>query len=222
MQWNARGMIGKWPEVKPVLVEKAHDIICIQETHFLPTDHYDFRLFNYTLYNAYSLGDRRQGGVCIYAHNTHPHFQVPLTTTLQAVACSVKVGHLRLCVCSVYLPPNETLAYRDLNNLISQLPQPFVICTDANSRHFMWGADRCDSRGNTWERIIRQHALNVLNDGQPTRLDEYTGLWSHIDLTLTSSNIGQYMMWKTDSDLYSSDHCPIYIHCDFADRGIRN
>ena len=73
-------MVGKWPEFKPVLVDKAHDVICIQETHFLPTDNYDFRLLHYTLYNGYSNAARRQGGVCIYIDNKHPHFQVHLTT----------------------------------------------------------------------------------------------------------------------------------------------
>ena len=220
MQWNARGMIGKWAEVKPVLVDKAHDVICIQETHFLPTDNYDFRLHDYTLYNGYSNADRRQGGVCIYVGNRHPHFQVQLTTPFQTVACSVKVGRHRFFICSLYLPPTDPLTYRDLYDLVAQLPRPFIICTDANSRHLMWGADRCDSRGNTWERVIRQFALNVLNDGQPTRLDEYTGLWSHIDLTLSSSCLGPYMQWDTDTDLYSSDHCPIYIHCDINEPAI--
>ena len=160
MQWNARGMIGKWPEIKPVLAEKAHNIICIQETHFLPTDEYDFRLPHYTLYNGYSSVDRRRGGVCIYAANKFPHFQINLDTDLQAVACSVKVGRYRLCICSLYLPPNETLTHRSLDLLLNQLPSPFIVCTDANSRHFMWGADRCDSRGNIWERIIRKRAIN--------------------------------------------------------------
>ena len=207
-------MISKWAEVKPMLTEKDTDVICLQETHFLPTDQYDFRLHNYTIFNAYANTDRRQGGVCIYVKNDHPHFQKTLNTTLQAVACSVKVGRTRLCVCSLYLPPAEPITFQDINNLICQLPQPFVICTDANSRHTMWGADRCDPRGIIWERIIQQHALHILNDGCPTRLDEYTGLWSHIDITISTHNIGQYLTWCTDNDLYSSDHCPIQITYD--------
>ena len=45
-----------------------------------------------------------------------------------------------------------------------------------------------------------------------TRLDEYTGLWSNIDVTVASSSIGQLLQWETDNDLYSSDHLPIYVH----------
>ena len=207
-------MIAKWPEIKPLLVEGAADIMCFQETHFLATDEYDFRLPNYTLYNGFSDSNRRQGGVCIYVSNNFPHFQVTLTTTLQALACSVRIGRSRLCFCSLYLPPTDTFTLPDLTNLINQLPQPFVLCADANSRHLMWGSDRCDTRGNIWERVIRQNALYLLNDGCPTRLDEYTGLWSHIDITVATSSLGQYLDWHTDSELHASDHCPIYITYD--------
>ena len=214
MQWNCRGVISKWPEIKPVLLDKGCDVICLQETHFLPTDQYDFNLNNYTVYNHFHPELRRQGGVCIYSSNAIPHFQLNINSPLQAVACSVRVGTTRLSICCLYLPPNERLLLHELLDLLSQLPPPFIICTDANSRHFLWGADRCDSRGNIWEQVIRSESLHVLNDGCPTRLDDFSGLWSHIDITLSSCDIGQYLEWQTDDDLHSSDHCPIYVMCD--------
>ena len=100
MQWNCRGLIAKWPEIKPLLVEGAADIKCFQETHFLATDEYDIRLPDYTLYNEFSDSDRRQGGVCIYVSNNFPHFQVPLTTTLQAIAYSLLIDRSRRCIYS--------------------------------------------------------------------------------------------------------------------------
>ena len=218
MQWNCRGLISKWAEVKPFLAEKSSDAMCIQETHFLPADQYDFRINNYTIFNCYSNDNIRKGGACIYIKNDYPHFQVQLNTSLQAVACSVRIGRMRVTICSLYLPPNESFLYADLNDLTSQLPQPYIMCSDANSKHFLWGSDRCDRRGGIWEQLIRQHALNVLNTGCPTRLDDYTGLWSHIDITLSTSDIGQYMEWRTDDDLCSSDHCPIYVSCDLNER----
>ena len=44
MQWNARGLISKWPIVKPFFMDMQCDVMCIQETHFLPVDFYDFGL----------------------------------------------------------------------------------------------------------------------------------------------------------------------------------
>ena len=141
-----------------------------------PSDNYDFNLFNYTAYNCYSVTNTRQGGACIYLSNKWPHFQVELNTELQAVACSARIGPTRLTICSVYLPPIDRVTVIDLNNLISQLPQPFILCSDANSRHFLWGADKCDQRGNLFEQVVRRYALHVANNGCPTRMDEYTGL----------------------------------------------
>ena len=71
----------------------------------------------------------------VYVKNDLPHYEIELNTTLQAVACSVKMGQSRICLCSIYSPPNENLVYQELSDVILQLPKPFIICTDANSRH---------------------------------------------------------------------------------------
>ena len=75
----------------------------------------------------------------------------------------------------------------------------------------MWGAPNFDRRGSIWVDVVNQYALRVLNDGQPTRLDEATGEVSHIDLTLASSDIASLIEWNTEKDLHSSDHFPIYL-----------
>ena len=132
-------------------------------------------------------------------------------TSLQAVACSVLLGHIRLTVCSLYLPPSDALTFQDLDSLIQELPEPFLLCTDANTRHLFWGADRCDRRGLLWERVFRQYGLHVLNDGSPTRMDDFTGLDSCIGITLSSSSVAQYFTWTTDTDLHDSDHFTLYV-----------
>ena len=204
-------MISRWACIKPFLIDSACDLICIQETHFLPDDVYDFNLPNFTLYQAYANGDRRHGGVCVYVKNVHPHYQLTLHTPLQAVACSVLLGHTRLAICSLYLPPGDNIVFQELDTLLQALPEPFILCTDANSHHMLWGAGRCDRRGLIWERLISQYGLHVLNDGSPTRMDDYTGLDSHIDVTLSSGCVAQYLHWTTDDDLHDSDHFPIYV-----------
>ena len=204
-------MISRWACIKPFLVDSACDLICIQETHFLPDDVYDFNLPNFTLYQAYANGDRRQGGVCVYVKNVYPHYQLPINTPLQAVACSVLLGGTRFAICSLYLPPSDNIAFQELDALVQALPEPFLLCTDANSHHMLWGADRCDRRGLLWERLIGQYGLHVLNDGSPTRMDDFTGCDSHIDVTLSSGCVAQHLSWSTDDDLHDSDHFPIYV-----------
>ena len=217
MQWNCRGLIGKWASIKPFLMMQKCAAFCLQETHFLPNDHYDFSLPNYTRYDFFGNDDRRQGGVCIYASNSFPHRRLSLNSSLQAIGCSMRIGHTTMSLCSLYLPPNDMLQYEELNNLIQQLPKPLLLCTDANSRHMLWGSDRCDRRGMVWERLIRMHELCVLNNGSATRIDDYTGLYSHIDVTLTSGSLAPCATWQTDEDPHDSDHFPMYVMFDFDD-----
>ena len=211
LQWNARGPIGKWAEAKPMFINGSFHVLCLQETHFKENDRYNFNLPRYTLYNEYSGHEERRGGASIYVTNDLPHYRICLQTSLQAVACSIRIHNKRIAICSLYLPPSDDISVQDLSALIDQLPSPFLLCTDANSKHAVWGSSHTDRRGRIWMDVITQHALRVLNDGQATRIDESTGDESHIDLSLTSSDIAPYMDWNTDNDLHSSDHFPIHI-----------
>ena len=211
LQWNGRGIIGKWAEVKQMLVDEPLQVICLQETHFIEHDKYSFNLPRFSLYNAYSPQGDRRGGVSIYVANVLPHMEINLQSPLQAVACLVRLQNRRVTLCSLYLPPNDNFSFQDLSHLIQQLPEPFIICTDANSKHYMWGSGQCDRRGRIWMDVINYHHLHVMNDGQATRLDESSGDLSHIDLTVVSTDIAHLLDWTTDKDLHSSDHFPIRI-----------
>ena len=217
LQWNSRGLIGKWAEAKPMFMNNDFQIICVQETHFMATDKYVFRLPRYTAYHEYCPYGGRAGGVTIFVSDNLPHYRIPITSTLQAVVCSVLVHHMRVTVCSLYLSPSDAFTFQDLVDLVDSLPPPFLICTDANSKHYIWGSDSCDRRGDIWADIIHQYGLIVLNDGQPTRINDFTGLESHIDLTVASGALATQLDWNTIKDLHSSDHFPIHIELGRTD-----
>ena len=60
--------------------------------------------------------------------------------------------------------------------------------------------------------LINHYALQILNDGQATRVDDFSGTESHIDLTVATSDIAPLLDWDTIKDLHSSDHFPICIN----------
>ena len=211
LQWNARGLIRKWAEVKQMFVDEDFQVICLQETHFIENSKYTFNLPRFSLYNAYSDQGNWNGGVSLYVSNHLPHMQLHIQSTLQVVACSVRMQNRRITICSLYLPPNDVFSFQDLSQLIDQLPKPLIICADANSKHSMWGSGQCDRRGMILMNVVNHHDLHILNDGQPTRLDDSTGNTSHIDITLASSEIAHILDWNTDGDLHSSDHFPIHV-----------
>ena len=218
LQWNSRGLIGKWAEAKPMFLHNNYQLICIQESHFMDNDKYQFKLPRFTSYHAYSPNGGRGGGVSTFVSDNFPHYRVPIHSRLQAVVCSVLVYNQRVSVCSLYLPPSDMFFLHDLVQLMNELPKPFIICTDANSKHYMWGSPTCDARGDIWMDAITQGALCLLNDGQATRLDDFSGTESHIDLTVSTSDLAPKLKWNTIKDLHSSDHFPIVtemgVHVD--------
>ena len=217
LQWNAHGVIRKWAEVKQMFVDDPFQVICLQETHFVENDRYTSHIPRFSLYSAYSAEGDRRGGVSIYASNKLPHMKISIQSTLQVVVCSVRLLNRRISFCSLYLPPNDAFSFQELSNLITQLPKPFVLCTDTNSKHCMWGSRQCDRRGSIWMDIINHHGLHIMNDGRATRIDESTVDLSHIDLTVVSNDIVHMLEWTVTADLHSSDHFPIHIHFSTPD-----
>ncbi|XP_063381153.1 uncharacterized protein LOC134667662 [Cydia fagiglandana] len=100
----------------------------------------------------------------------------------------------------------------DLNDLVNQLPPPFILLGDFNSHHYYWGSERCDTRGRIIADWLDSHDnIVLLNTDQPTHFDSSTGRTSNIDLTIASQNIASYFEWNAFDDLYDSDHFPILV-----------
>ena len=216
LQWNARGLIRKWPECKHFLPSGAPLAICIQETHFFDSDAYTFTIPGYCLYTKNVNAETRRGGVALYVLNTIPHYQIPLHTSLQAVACHVNINDHRFTICSLYLPPNMPVTETDLDQLVDQFEGEYLICADANAKHTMWGSPADDRRGRVVFEFIYNKALHTLNDGSGTRLDTFTGYLSHIDITICTLNLVGLFNWRVQADNRNSDHFPIDVMPTFC------
>ncbi|GFW07146.1 RNA-directed DNA polymerase from mobile element jockey [Trichonephila clavipes] len=78
------------------------------------------------------------GSVCLFTSHLYPSNVVTLHTSLQAVAVRIHI-HSLVTVCSVYLPSNEVVPQVDLNQLVSQLPTPFIFCSVTLMDTALWG-----------------------------------------------------------------------------------
>ena len=58
---------------------------------------------------------------------------------MQAVAISATLNKT-ITVCSLYIPPSEELKESELNNLIEQLPRPFIIMRDVRNHNEIEGS----------------------------------------------------------------------------------
>ncbi|GFW25067.1 putative RNA-directed DNA polymerase from transposon X-element [Trichonephila clavipes] len=86
------------------------------------------------------------GGVCLFTSHLYPSNVVTLQASLQAVTVRIHI-HSLVTVCCVYLPPNDVVSQGDLNQLVSQLPAPFILLGDFNGHSSLWGHDDTNSHG---------------------------------------------------------------------------
>ncbi|GFW08270.1 uncharacterized protein TNCV_1655851 [Trichonephila clavipes] len=59
-----------------------------------------------------------------------------------------------ITVCCLYLPPNTVIHQHDLNNLVDQLPAPFVKLGDFNGHSTLWGSAKTNPRGRQIEQDL--------------------------------------------------------------------
>jgi len=190
MQWNLNGFYKKISELKILITEYSPDLICLQETNF--TDKYSKSLYNYTDYTKNRTdGLRASGGVAIYVKSFLPSQQININTHLEAIAISVQLNETNLNICNLYLPNQTKIEVSDIENIIKQLPKPFIILGDYNAHSTTWGSEKTDYRGKIVEKLLKNDNIVLLNDTSPTLINLANGNLSSIDLTMCTSTLEQ-------------------------------
>lgn len=212
LQWNLNGFRTRYEDLKILITELQPVALLLQETHFLPTHTATvkgFTIFRHDCFDPAQL--RAKGGVAILLSDHLQATRLPLQTSLQAVAVRTFFTQ-NLTLCSLYLPPHEPLDIDDLINLISQLPAPFLISTDANSHSRLWDFTRTssDARGKCFEHLLSTEPLQLLNTGEHTHFSTH-GTTSAIDLTLVHDKISSDFLWQVSDTPCGSDHHPILL-----------
>ncbi|KAL4096826.1 hypothetical protein QTP88_021709 [Uroleucon formosanum] len=208
IQWNLNGFQKKINELKILIAEHSSDLICLQETNF--TDQTYKTLRNYICYTKNRTnGLRASGGVAIYVKPFFSSKQINVKIHLEAIAISIQLNAINLNVCNLYLPNQTKIELSDIENIIKQLPKPFMILGDFNAHCTMWGSEKTDYRGKIIEKILENENIVILNDTSPTHINLANGNLSCIDLTMCTSSLAQRLKWKVLPDIYSSDHLPI-------------
>jgi len=130
---------------------------------------------------------------------------------LGAVAVTVLTHNTSITLCNIYIPNQIRLVLEDIENIIKQLPSPFIITGDFNFHSELWGSDKTDDRGKIIEKVLDNDNIIILNNGDNTRFKSGNGNFSTIDLTFSNSSISHQLGWQVIPQIYSSDHIPILI-----------
>ena len=225
IQWNCRGIRHKKAELDILASQSKAKVFVLQETK-LPEDGTIYLRGFKSFYRNKILqpGEHTaHGGVAILAAVDCSLYEVPLTTRLQAVAISVKLFK-RMTICSLYCPPNENSPSfrRDLEELLDQLPKPFLVLGDLNAKNPLWFGDVVDHRGGAIEQILLDRDIYFLDKDQDTHVyHTQQGIaTSHIDLSLCSISLLQDFEWGLCEDLMGSDHFPIWLRSGQKSRAV--
>lgn len=157
IHWNCRGLIHNIDDIHKLIDEYEPQVVALQETNL--TKKHDKILRSYHLLRKdREESTRASGGVALVVAQGTILKSIQLDTTLEAVAAQVYVNKL-ITVVSLYLPPSDNVSLQELNDLVEQLPAPFVIMGDFNAHHCLWGGDKIDSRGKQIEQWLTNNSL---------------------------------------------------------------
>ena len=208
LQWNIQSIRSNFCELKVLLREETPSCVCLQETMLG-----DFRMNPPSQYKIIQSQRKREDGhergVAILVRNNTNFKEISLNTNLQAVAAKVWFGKW-YTVCSIYLP-HVTIQQSDIENLIQQLPRPFLLLGDMNARHHLWGESVNNEKGQIFENLITNCDISLLNSQSKTHYHIQTGTYSTIDLSICSSDCLLDFDHTVLENLHGSDHYPIRI-----------
>ena len=207
--WNCRGFKNKHDEIKELISYHRPVCFALQETYFKKNDKVTIHGYN-CFRKDFHHSERATGGVALLISNNFPHTPVPLNTNIQALAVQIHI-HQLITVCTIYLPPNYFLQQHDLNNLIMQLPTPFIILGDFNAHNPLWGSPDTNHRGQIIDDFIINNCLCILNNGDNTYFHEPSRTFHAIDLIICSPILFPYLIFSVSNDLHNSDHFPLFL-----------
>lgn len=207
--WNCHGFRNKLDELKTLIANHSPSCIALQETYLKPHDKSKIRRYG-CIRKDNDSGERVSGGVALLISHNCPSTIIHLNTNLQAVAARIHM-HQLTTICSIYLPPNETIAQTSLSHLIDQLPPPFIIIGDFNAHSPLWGCSDKNHRGEQIESLISDFSLCLLNNGDSTHFHQPTKNFYAIDLAICSPSLLPFYNFWVSNDLHNSDHFPIFL-----------
>ncbi|KAI5754325.1 hypothetical protein M8J77_007745 [Diaphorina citri] len=217
IQWNVNGVTNKKEDLQLLVQSLKPVMICLQETHLLPTVDITDYLKNYTVYrNDFTDGLIACGGVATLVNKNVYSEQIPITSNLQVIAVKIKAQWLsyEVAVGNIYVRPNpdSRIEEKDLTNILNQLPKPCFLCGDFNAHSCLWGASRNNENGNEIENFLQKNdSMFLLNDNQVTHVNSSYRTCSTLDLSFVSSSIVSDVIWSVHDDTYHSDHYPVLI-----------
>ena len=144
VQWNINSFFKKLPDIHRIIADFQPLALCLQETNLKNKNYPTLKNYHGYFKNR-SNQNRASGGVCILVSTSSEHETIPLNTHLEAIAIKITSNYnQKITLCNLYAPDSTDLNLINIENLIKQLPRPFILLGDFNSRNTLWGSNFTD------------------------------------------------------------------------------
>ena len=98
-----------------------------------------------------------------------------------------------------------------MDNLLQQLPSPYILLGDFNGHNILRGGQNNDSRGELIENFITKNDICIMNDKSYTYHSPSTKSFTSIDLSFCHPSLFLDYNRYVCEDQHNSDHFPIII-----------
>ena len=226
LQWNCQGLtISKTEELKTYInTHIEYDLLALQETLWTQIDTREIGD-----YHLERIGEREnhtkdyQGkrGICLAIHPKHQHTVIRKVTNTYLDLITIKLERGKntpIYVTNIYRKfTNDKKENHNIigENLVKNITGPWqdhIICGDLNCHSSQWGSPKQDTIGEAVAEWILEHQIDILNDGNSTRVGNTGSRDTAIDLTLLENQKSlNFRGWETLPYTLPSDHHPISV-----------
>jgi hypothetical protein len=213
VQWNARSLRPKWPEITQFLNVNQIHVGIIQETWLSTSD-----MLKDNVYSIIRLDRQdRYGGVAFIIHKSIAYEVVSQfnTNSIQLLIIKIKTFKPPLILYNIYCTNKPINKNFWQNELFTNDDGLRLMCGDWNAHHPYWGANNANKRGNDIFNCYFYSNFILLNNITHTTAPTLYRKTSTIDLSFASPDMHSKMMsWEVGKDLMGSDHFPIIMEFD--------
>lgn len=107
IQWNINDFTKTLNDIKIINFIHKPSIICLQETNLNDDFTPIIKNFNTFITNR-TLCNRASGGVAILVKSEYPSSLIPIQSTMEVVAVSIKLEY-NITICNIYIPNQKSL-----------------------------------------------------------------------------------------------------------------
>ena len=204
IQWNCQGVRSKKDKLLDLVENYKPDVLALQETKLWKDC--KFELTGHSCVRKDGHYNRTpHGGVEMYIHQSVPVRLIPLRTELQAIVAQINIWQTAT-ICNIYISDSHNFSIELLQEVVDQLPEPYIIMGDFNGHNMLWGSANTYMRGRVIEELANNNNCHILNDCSMTRV-AYS-VESAMDISICSSALTPIKSWHALSSPGNSDHCP--------------